>query len=204
MENDQEEKRSSGSEARTQGQQSAYPEARQEGLIGSEQGSCKEAMAEVQGTTEAAAGDERRRYVIYALLDENQDVVYVGRTQRPKLRLYEHRSKRGPAITMKILQRIFVGESPAAAESKWIQLLGASFNLENKITGIVELPLTGTIELKHRISAVEKGRFARLAEAKGVSLSGWVRMNLIHAANIQEGEQPTKKSAAKKKSKPKS
>lgn len=59
--------------------------------------------------------------VVYGLVNKAGEIVYVGQSCRPLIRLRQHRKKYGQEIDMAILQHTFENESASEAEKKWIE-----------------------------------------------------------------------------------
>ena len=57
---------------------------------------------------------------IYALVNPEGQVFYVGKSRRIELRTKQHRQRFGDGFTVKILQEVFADEVPDAAERRWI------------------------------------------------------------------------------------
>ena len=64
-------------------------------------------------------GKEKRR-VIYALLNERDEIFYVGQTSRVSNRFRSHQTKFGSTIRMKILDEADTPDDALLAEKKWI------------------------------------------------------------------------------------
>jgi hypothetical protein len=126
------------------------------------------------------------RYAIYVLLDAEKEIFYVGQTTNPPERLRTHRVKFGWDITMRLIQNVFIDETPFEAEAKWIRhYLNCGCDLVNRQLTTIKEDL-----LKVRIGAEDKAVLTELADQESLSLSAWARMHLLRIARANS---PAKK-----------
>jgi predicted GIY-YIG superfamily endonuclease len=90
----------------------------------------QETTVSQHGAIEAMAPPRRHSPVIYALLNEQKQVFYVGLSTALDRRFAYHRAAYGKLIKVMILQDEFVDEKPRAAEKKWITHYERVFGIE--------------------------------------------------------------------------
>lgn len=80
--------------------------------------------------------------LIYALVNERDEIFYVGRTCRPELRYRQHKATFGPQIRMRVLQEAAGALAAGKLEREWLTtyLLQGSPLQNLQIPEISELP----------------------------------------------------------------
>lgn len=69
--------------------------------------------------------------VVYALLNDKEEIFYVGLSSNLMIRMIHHRARFGQ-VSSKVLQTEFINETPHEAEARWIKkLLSEGYELKN-------------------------------------------------------------------------